>query len=84
MRGSCPAHPSPLGAPCAAVDPFDTVVRDVERLRSAPSISPRVGVYDPTTGLVRTVVGADSGSSETLPADEKAQGQAMFAKLADP
>ncbi len=41
----------------AVLDPAATVARDVERLRSAPAISPRVTVsghvYDVVTGLVR-------------------------------
>jgi carbonic anhydrase len=44
----------------AVLDPAATVARDVERLRSAPAVSPRVGVsghvYDVLTGLVQTVV----------------------------
>jgi carbonic anhydrase len=44
----------------AVLDPAATVTRDVERLRSAPAISPRVTVsghvYDVVTGLVQTVV----------------------------
>jgi carbonic anhydrase len=44
----------------AVLDPAATVFGDVERLRSAPSISPRVGisghVYDVVSGLVETVV----------------------------
>jgi carbonic anhydrase len=44
----------------AVVDPAVTVARDVERLRAAPAISPRVvvsgHVYDVVTGLVETVV----------------------------
>ena len=44
----------------AVLDPAATVIGDVERLRSAPSISPRVGVsghvYDVATGLVETVI----------------------------
>jgi carbonic anhydrase len=44
----------------AVLDPVATVTRDVERLRSAPAISPRVTVsghvYDVVTGLVKTVV----------------------------
>jgi carbonic anhydrase len=46
----------------AVLDPAATVIRDVERLRSAPAISPRVTVsghvYDVVTGLVETVVPA--------------------------
>jgi carbonic anhydrase len=44
----------------AVLDPAATVARDVERLRAAPAISPRIAVsghvYDVVTGLVRTVV----------------------------
>jgi carbonic anhydrase len=44
----------------AVLDPAATVARDVERLLSAPAVSPRVAVsghvYDVTTGLVNTVV----------------------------
>jgi carbonic anhydrase len=46
----------------AVLDPSQTVMDDVERLRSAPAISPRVTVsghvYDVVTGLVETVVPA--------------------------
>jgi carbonic anhydrase len=46
----------------AVVDPEQTAARDVERLRSAPAISPRVTVsghvYDVLTGLVETVIPA--------------------------
>jgi carbonic anhydrase len=46
----------------AVLDPTATVTRDVERLRSAPAISPRVTVsghvYDVVTGLVETVIPA--------------------------
>ena len=44
----------------AVLDPFATVRHDVELLRSAPAISPRVSVsghvYDVLDGLVETVV----------------------------
>jgi carbonic anhydrase len=44
----------------AVLDPAATVISDVERLRSAPAISSRVGVsghvYDVVTGLVETVI----------------------------
>ena len=44
----------------AVIDPAATATSDVERLRSAPAISPRVGVsghvYDVVTGLVETVL----------------------------
>jgi carbonic anhydrase len=46
----------------AVLDPAATVTRDVERLRSAPAISPRLRVsghvYDVVTGLVETVIPA--------------------------
>ncbi|MFZ0043122.1 MAG: carbonic anhydrase [Solirubrobacteraceae bacterium] len=46
----------------AVLDPPATVTRDVERLRSAPAVSPRVTVsghiYDVVSGLVETVVPA--------------------------
>ena len=46
----------------AVLDPRATVTRDVERLRSAPAISPRIAVSghvsDVLTGLVETVVPA--------------------------
>jgi carbonic anhydrase len=46
----------------AVLDPDATVTRDVERLRSAPAISPRVTVsghvHDVVTGLVETVIPA--------------------------
>jgi carbonic anhydrase len=46
----------------AVLDPAATVRRDVERLRSADAISPRVSVsghvYDVVTGLVETVIRA--------------------------
>jgi carbonic anhydrase len=46
----------------AVLEPAATVTRDVERLRSAPAISPRVTVsghvYDVVTGLVHTVIPA--------------------------
>jgi carbonic anhydrase len=48
----------------AVLDPAATVTRDVEHLRSAPAISPRVTlsghVYDVVTGLVETVLPAHS------------------------
>lgn len=52
----------------AVLDPAATVASDVERLRSAPSTSPRVTVsghvYDVRTGLVETVIpGAGQVSS---------------------
>ena len=46
----------------AVLDPAATVTSDVERLRSAPAISPRITVsghvYDVVTGLVQTIVPA--------------------------
>jgi len=59
----------------AVLDPAATVTRDVERLRSAPSISPRITVsghvYDVVTGLVETVLPAGGEPSEGRPADEQ-------------
>lgn len=47
----------------AVLDPTATATRDVERLRSASSLSPRIAVsghvYDVVTGLVQTVLPAD-------------------------
>jgi carbonic anhydrase len=46
----------------AILEPAATVTSDVERLRSAPAIAPRVAmsghVYDVVTGLVQTIVPA--------------------------
>jgi carbonic anhydrase len=46
----------------AVLDPVATVTRDVQRLRSAPPISPRIRVsghvYDVVTGLVETILPA--------------------------
>jgi carbonic anhydrase len=46
----------------AILDPTATVTSDVERIRSAPAISPRITVsghvYDVATGLVQTIVPA--------------------------
>jgi carbonic anhydrase len=51
----------------AVLDPEATVTRDVERLRAAPAISPRVTVsghvYDVVSGLVETILPADSRPS---------------------
>jgi carbonic anhydrase len=48
----------------AILDPAATVTRDAERLRAAPQLSPRIGVsghvYDVVTGLVETVLPANS------------------------
>jgi len=48
----------------AVLDPVATVTADVERLRSAPGISPRVDlsghIYDVVTGLVETIVPAEA------------------------
>ena len=47
-------------AALAVLDPTQTVREDVERIRAAPQVSPRITVsghvYDVTTGLVETVV----------------------------
>jgi carbonic anhydrase len=54
----------------AVLDPTATITRDVERLRSAPAISPRVAVsghvYDVVTGLVQTVIGACGSADRTV------------------
>ena len=51
----------------AILDPVDTVRRDVERLRSASAVSPRIPlsghVYDVVTGLVETIVSSGSRSA---------------------
>jgi carbonic anhydrase len=62
----------------AVLDPAATVTRDVERLRSAPAISPRVTVsghvYDVTTGLVETVIPAHSSAARTVAQTQSPQG----------
>jgi carbonic anhydrase len=54
----------------AVLDPAVTVTHDVERLRSAPAIAPRVTfsghVYDVVTGLVKTVIPARSSQAPTV------------------
>jgi carbonic anhydrase len=54
----------------AVLDPVATVSRDVERLQSAPAISPRVSVsghvYDVVTGLVQTVIPACGSADRTV------------------
>jgi carbonic anhydrase len=54
----------------AVLDPAATVARDVERLRSAPAISPRIAVsghvYDVVTGLVQTVIPACSSADRAV------------------
>jgi carbonic anhydrase len=56
------AEPSSLREQ-AVIDPAATVARDVERLRTAAPVSPRITVsghvYDVETGLVATIVPAD-------------------------
>jgi carbonic anhydrase len=51
----------------AVLDPAETVRRDVERLATAPAVSPRVRVsghvYDTTTGLVQTILPASTGGT---------------------
>jgi carbonic anhydrase len=55
----------------AVLDPTATVTRDVELLRSAPAISPRVTVsghvYDVVTGLVQTVSPAGRRGDRAAP-----------------
>jgi carbonic anhydrase len=54
----------------AVLDPAATVTRDVERLRSAPAISPRITVsghvYDVVTGLVETLLPARRSQDQTV------------------
>jgi carbonic anhydrase len=54
----------------AILDPVATVITDVERIRSAPSIPSRVSVsghvYDVSTGLVQTVIPAGHGGDRGL------------------
>jgi carbonic anhydrase len=54
----------------AIPDPAATVIRDVDRLRSAPAISPRVTVsghvYDVVTGLVETILPAESRTDRNM------------------
>jgi carbonic anhydrase len=61
----------------AVLDPAMTVARDVERLRAAPAISPRVTVsghvYDVLTGLVETVVPADPAPRDGSPSTQGAR-----------
>jgi carbonic anhydrase len=62
----------------AVLDPQATVTRDVERLRSAPAISPRITVsghvYDVVTGLVQTVIPARSSADRTREQTQSPQG----------
>jgi carbonic anhydrase len=54
----------------AVLDPTATVTSDVERLHSAPAISPSVTVsghvYDVVTGLVQTVIRACNSADRTV------------------
>ena len=56
----------------AVIDPTETVTSDVERIRSAHAISPRVTVsghvYDVATGLVQTVIPAGERGDQSAPA----------------
>ena len=62
----------------AVLDPAATVTRDVERLRAAPAISPRVTVsghvYDVVTGLVQTVLAACSSADRAVEHPQILQG----------
>jgi carbonic anhydrase len=53
----------------AVLDPAETVATDVQRLRSAPQVSPRIAVsghvYDVVSGLVETVVPPSSSNAPT-------------------
>jgi len=63
----------------AVLDPAATATRDVERLRSAPAISPRVTVsghvYDVTTGLVQTLMPAGSSADRNVEHPQSPQGE---------
>jgi carbonic anhydrase len=56
----------------AILDPAATVTSDVDRIRSAPAIAPRVSVsghvYDVATGLVQTVIPAGHRGDQSAPA----------------
>jgi carbonic anhydrase len=62
----------------AILDPVATVTTDVERLRSAPAISPRIAVsghvYDVVTGLVETIVSAGRLEEQAAGQPQPAQG----------
>jgi carbonic anhydrase len=62
----------------AILDPVATVTTDVERLRSAPAISPRIAVsghvYDVVTGLVETIVSAGRPEEQTAGQPQPAEG----------
>src|SRR5206468_1975185 len=62
----------------AILDPTATVTRDVERLRSAPAISPRVTVsghvYDVVTGLVQTSIPAGCQDGQNVAQPQPHQG----------
>lgn len=59
----------------AVLDPVATVTSDVERLRSARSISPRVlvsgHVYDVATGAVQTVIYSQQQTRDDGPSDRQ-------------
>jgi hypothetical protein len=65
----------------AVLDPAATVIRGVERLRSAPAISPRVTVsghvHDVVTGLLETVISpaANSGAGPGVQAAGRVESQ---------
>jgi carbonic anhydrase len=62
----------------AILDPAATVTGDVERLRSAPAISPRVTVsghvYDVVTGLVQTILPAGCQDGQNVAQLQPPQG----------
>jgi carbonic anhydrase len=63
----------------AVLDPARTVKDDVERLRSAPAISPRVTVsghvYDVVTGLVEPIIPADQRGDRSVAEPQPSQGE---------
>jgi carbonic anhydrase len=62
----------------AILDPAATVKSDVERLRSAPAISPRITVsghvYDVVTGLVETILSAGRPGDQSIELPQPPQG----------
>jgi carbonic anhydrase len=62
----------------AILDPAATVTSDVERLRSAPAISPRITVsghvYDVVTGLVETIRSAGRPGDQSVEQPQPPQG----------
>jgi carbonic anhydrase len=62
----------------AVIDPAATVTRDVDLLRSAPAISPRISVsghvYDVISGLVQTILPASRQGDQSIEQPQPPQG----------